>query len=101
MIEIKQEKHRRKAAERQQRKRDREEALDMKNVPFRIAGGERDRIAALQSVGDYDDRTEYLMSLVLADEKRHLKTLTPEQRDEWRAGLAAMRDVSQNGDLTK
>ncbi len=65
--ETPEDKKRRRAAERQQRKRDREKKLGMKTFPMRLSQGERDQIAKNASVRGFEDHTEYLYSLVMRD----------------------------------
>lgn len=91
-------KKREKAAARSQKRRDRDAERGIKNVPFKIHVGERARIDMLKTAAGLQDRTEYLVSLVLADEARHLRTLTPAERDAWENNIIQQRDASQNGE---
>lgn len=67
--ETPQERKRRKARERKQRQREREERLDMKPWGGKFSSGERNRIAAGAAAAGFEDHTEYLFSLVMADTK--------------------------------
>lgn len=67
VTETPEDKKRRQAAERQQRKRDREKKLGMKTFPMRLSQGERDQIAKNAEARGFEDHTEYLYSLVIRD----------------------------------
>ena len=64
-----QERTRRKNKERKARQRARDKKLDMQQWAGKFSSGERARIAAGALASGFDDHTEYLFSLVLADTK--------------------------------
>lgn len=67
VTETPEDKKRRQAAERQQRKRDREKKLGMKTFPMRLSQGEREQIAKNAKHHGFEDHTEYMYSLVMRD----------------------------------
>lgn len=69
MTESAQDRTRRKSRERKARQREREAKLDMQQWGGKFSSGERARIAAGALASGFDDQTEYLFSLVLADTK--------------------------------
>jgi hypothetical protein len=67
-------------AERKRKQRKREELLDMKPFVIDLAVGERRMIEENAQASGFEDQTEYLFSLVLADRKA-LDAADPGWRD--------------------